>query len=259
MDRTRLPLALTALLLVTFRPAAGQSAPTKGGEAPPASASWEWIPAADAFTPTGELRPDLFVPGYAAMLARHLKANSTGCEQFIVQNLFDESLGRAPLDPLVSASLLILRGRLSHAEAGFYLDLPGTLFTLVPSEVLKIDPRVAARSTFFIFIPEATIQTPIGFICSKARGTARGKNPAPVVGDEVLLFVSLPPINTARDILRVDTETQVVVNRDGRILAPAALERSPDGATKPFASLDDLASEIKMNLHLLDSPKGQLR
>jgi hypothetical protein len=255
MDKVKITITVLALLIVALCSAVEQPTPGNRGTTRVGSASREWIPAAAGFTKTGDLRPDLFTPGARKMLDDNRKANSTGCSQFLVPNLFDPSLAHGSLDDLVSASLLIVRGRLYQAEAGFYLNTPGALFTLLPDEVLKTDGRVYTQSALFVFIPGVTIQTPSGFICSKALPNT----PSPAVGDEVLLFVSLPPLNSAGDILRVDTWSQVVVNHGGHIFAPAAIEPSLDGVRKPFASLDDLAWKITINPHLQDSPKDQLR
>ena len=257
MNWIRTTVAL-AVLVVLVCPASGQPVPGNRGTARPTQASWEWIPAATAFTPEGDFRPDLFSPTWERVFERNREANPTSCTQFFAP--IQEQLPLdAPLDQVVSASWLIVRGRLSHAETGFYIHEPGTLFTLIPSQVLKGGRRIAERTRLFMFIPEATIQTPKGYICSQAPPPPLGQVPIPVVGDEVLAFVSRPAVNIAGNILRVDTWTQLVVKRGTSVLAPASIEPLTDGVRTPYRSLDGLAFEIERNPGVLDSQNGHER
>ncbi len=256
MNWIKTTVALLGLVFVLC-PASGQPVPGNRGTARPTQASWEWIPAATAFTPEGDFRPDLFSPDSERSFERNRKANPTECRYFLAP--VQEPLG-ATLDQLVSESWLVVRGRLSHAEVGFYIHTPGTLFTLVPAQVPKGGRRVAGRTRLFLFIPEATIQTPKGLICSQAPPPADEQvPPLPVVGDEVVAFVSRPAVNIAGDILQVSTWTQLVVKRGATVLAPASIEPLTNGVRTPYASLDDLAFEIERNPGVMESQKGQER
>ena len=258
MSRIRITLALLGLVFVLC-PASGQPVPGNVGTARPTQPSWEWIPAATAFTPEGDFRPDLFSPALERVFEKQRCANPTSCTQWLAPTDGEPGHMDASLDQVVSASWLIVRGQLSHAESGFYIHEAGTLFTLIPSQVLKGGRRIAGRTRLFIFIPEATIQTPRGLICFLAGAPPLGNAPVPVVGEEVLAFVFRPAVNIAGDILRVGGWTQLAVKRGASVLAPASIEPLTDGVRAPYASLDDLAFEIERNPGVLDSQNGQER
>ncbi len=258
MNRIRMALALLGLLFVLC-PASGQPVSGAGETARPPQPSWEWIPAATAFTPEGDFKPGLFSAALERTFERNREANPTNCTVVFAPIPGEEVPMGAPLDKVAAASWLIVRGRLSHAESGFYINKPGTLFTLIPSQVLKGGRRIAGRTRLFLFIQEATIQTPKGLICAQVPLPPLGQVPLPAVGDEVLAFVSRPAVNIAADILRVDTWTQLVVKRGTSVLAPASIEPLTDGVRTPYASLDDLAFEIERNPGVLNSQNGQER
>jgi hypothetical protein len=258
MDTRKAVLALNVLFLIAFSATADQISPSTRSIVPRAdrvSPPLAWIPADAAFTQTGELRADLFSEADQFILNDIRKRNPTQCTVFLGPPPSDLFLRQDSLDALVSSSRSIVRGRLLQRETGFHNGEPGSLFTLRPEAVLKSYGRIAADGTLFLFVPEATIRTSKGLICARTFSEI----PTPVVGDEVLLFVTFDPIDAEQRILKVDTQKELVVIHDGHVFSPAATHALSNGVPKPYSTLDDLEWAIIQNTHVQDFPQGPQR
>lgn len=215
-------------------------------------ATAHWLPASVAVTKTGELRRDLLSRLDLAVIDNNRAKNSTECTTFIGPTPTDQFVDLGSLDSLVASSLTIVRGRVTASEAGFYYGHTGTLYTLQPKPLLKDYGRLGGQSSLSLFIPEATIPTSQGYICARTFSDV----PAPVVGDEVLAFVSLDPADADHRILEVDVHKQLAVAHGHQLFHPAAAAMTREESKRAYSTLDDLESAIRQNKHINDVPMG---
>ena|GEM_PF-2055850 len=211
-----------------------------------------WVPASVAITKTGELRRDIFSRLDLAVIDGNRARNSTGCTTFIGPSPTEEFIDLSSLDSLIANSLTIMRGQVTASETGFYDGRPGTLYAVRPKPLLKHYGHLGDQSSLHVFIPEGTISTSQGYVCARTFSDI----PAPVVGDEVLAFVSLDPIDGKRRILQVDVQKQLVVVHGHQLFHPAAAAVTPDEPRRAYSTLDDLESAIRHNKHINDVPMG---
>jgi hypothetical protein len=209
-----------------------------------------WVPVSAAITKTGELRRDMFSRVDLHEIDAIRAKNSTGCTTFIAPSPSEEFIDLTSLDSLIANSLTIARSRVGASEIGFYDGRPGTLYTLRPGSVLRDYGHFGVQSSLFLFIPEAVIPTSEGIICARTFSDV----PTPVVGDEVLAFVSLDPRDANHSILQVDANRQLVVVHERQLFHPAAVAVTRDQPKRAFLTLDDLESEVRQNKHINDVP-----
>lgn len=249
MNRLRrlLFLLVSLIILSSLVPIASAGVLSPGKRAPA-----HWVPVSVAITKTGELHRALFTEADLAIIDVTRTTNATGCTTFMAAIPSEEHIDLESLDSLVANARTIVRGRITASEAGFYNGHPGTLYTLRPRPLLKHYGQLGAQSSLFLFIPEATIPTSQGYICARTFSDV----PAPVAGDEVLAFVSLDPIDANQSVLEVDAQKQLVVVHEQRLFHSAAASVTRDEPKRAYATLDDLESAIRKNIHIDDLPKG---
>jgi len=210
-----------------------------------------WVSADAAFDSAGNLRPDLFTKSARFTLDNELRQNSAGeCKAFLSGPPLEDFSRRDSLDALISNALTIFEGEVTNTATGFYDGTPGTLFAVSRSNVFKSFGHVASDGDVFLFIAEATIETSHGPICARTFSTT----PTPQVGDHVIVFSSLPPIDAGSRILAVDTDTQLVVSHKGSVYAPLSIQTLASGKRIRYANLNDLSWAIRENPHVQDVP-----
>ncbi len=240
-----LPSSVSLLVLSAALSTTSANAQPPGGREPA-----QWVPVSTAITEAGELRRDLFSRLALRIIDADLARNSTGVTACIGQSSTEEFFDFGSLDGLIANSLTIVRRRVSSSETGFYDGRPGTLYTLQPGPLLKNYGHLGGQSSLFLFIEEALIHTSKGTICARAFSDV----PAPIVGDEVLAFVSRDPIDADHSILQVDAKKQLVVVHERQLFHPAAVAVTRDQPKRAFLTLDDLESEVRQNKHINDVP-----
>jgi hypothetical protein len=155
-----------------------------------------WVSTRVAFDENGDLRPELFEPAFRAILEKNRSANADGgCHT---------ALG-APVGEVASSALTILAGDIVAADTGFYNGTPGTLFQLAVTDIVKSIGRYNDKGRLAqIFIANATITTPHGTICAREPFAAT----IPAVGDHVVVYSSVNPVDVEHRILPVDRFTR---------------------------------------------------
>ena len=173
--------------------------------------------------------------------------NSDRCNIAVGAPVIEDFTPKNSLDTLVGYSLTIIKGRVVAGGAGFDNGTPGTLFALRVDETYKSMRRTATSGPLYFFIAETTIPTTKGVICSKSFSPV----PLPAIGDDVIVFCSVEPIDDEQRILYIEASNQFVLQHDGRLYLPRLTN------TPAPASIDDLGSLIRANPHLHDShPRG---
>jgi hypothetical protein len=120
------------------------------------------------------------------------------------------------LDELTAHAAAIVSGEVLAARQGFFGGQPGTLL-LLDAKYLKGTPAAVV----LFFYPFAEINTTEGAICTKPLGDYL----PPEAGDRLLIFaMSEPVIENGRTILSVNVEHQLIHARQGRTLAPRAVQ-----------------------------------
>ena len=135
---------------------------------------------------------------------------------------------------MTTSALTIVSGDVVGADTGFYNGNSGTLFQIAVHDVAKSIGRFRGEhGTARVFIADATIPTPHGTICGREPFAAA----IPAVGDRVLLFSSFDPIDPERQILPVDAQSQLVIERAGTLYVPAALRGTGSQSIKQLLSV----------------------
>lgn len=199
-----------------------------------------WVSAHSAFGPDGELREELFWNHLGEFLSKSLSKNTDRCNAYVGPPIFEDFTPKNSLDALAGYSLTIVKARVVAAGAGFDNGTPGTLFALRVDETYKSIGNTATSGPLYLFIAETTIPTAKGFICSKSFSPV----PLPAVGDEVIVFCSVEPIDDEQRILHIDESHQFVLQHAGRSYLPRLTD---DPAP---ANIDDLGALIRANPHL---------
>jgi hypothetical protein len=259
MDKLRGLFILNILLLIVcpaakaerIRSSIPSTAARIGARAGSVAPTPIWVSASAAFAKTGELRPELFSRADQVILKQNQKQNSIRCKAFLAPRPSEEFVAKDSLDALVANSLSVVRARLVEREPGFYNGAPGTLFALRPAAFLKSYGRISFTAPLFLFVPEATIQTPNGLICARTFSDI----PLPALGDEVVAFVTSDPIDAEQRILEDDTRKQLDESHEGRVFQPAATEVSSAGVPSSYTNLDNLERAIRENKHIQDLPR----
>ncbi|HEY6141355.1 MAG TPA: hypothetical protein VI670_26670 [Thermoanaerobaculia bacterium] len=246
------------ITLVVFLLAMGGAGLSTGNDKPPSlpavvySASTSvaapplWVSSRVAFDKNGDLRADLFEPGFRTMLEANRAANAEGgCRAALGAPVIEDHAPKGNLDEVTTSALTIVSGDVVGADAGFYNGAPGTLFQIAVHDVAKSMGRFRGeRGIARVFIAEATIPTPHGTICSREPFAAA----IPAVGDRVLLFSSVDPIDAERRILPVEARSQLIIEHAGTLHVPAALRGTGS------QSIKQLLSVVRTNPHINDVP-----
>lgn len=205
-----------------------------------------WVSSRVAFDKNADLRADLFEPGFRATLEENRAANTErGCRVALGAPVIGDYTPKDNLDEVTASALTIVSGDVIGADTGFYNGTPGTLFQVTVRDVAKSlgrfrrEPGIAR-----VFIAEATIPTPHGTICSRESFAAA----IPAVGDRVLLFSSLDPIDAERQILPVDTRSQLIIEHAETLYAPAALRGTASRSIKQLLAI------VRTNPHINEVP-----
>jgi hypothetical protein len=203
-----------------------------------------WVSAHSAFGRNGDLRAELFWDHAAEFLKQSLSKNADRCNAYVGAPVFEDFTPKDSLDALAGYSLTIVKARVVAAGAGFDNGTPGTLFALRVDETYKSIGQTATSGPLYLFITETTIPTAKGFLCSKSFSPL----PLPAVGDDVIVFCSVDPIDDEQRILHIDESHQFVLQHAGRLYLP----RLNDDPLPPNANIDDLGARIRANPHLHD-------
>jgi hypothetical protein len=202
-----------------------------------------WVSARSALNGDGEFRSELFEKHTLEILNKLRRKNSDRCNEALGSPPLEDFTPKDSLDALVSYSPTIIKARVMASDAGFDNGLPGTLFALRVDETYKSVGQAATRGPLYVFIGEATIPTAAGIICSKSF-----RNPPPAVGDEIIVFCSVYPIDNEGRILHVDESHQFVLQHAGRLYLPQLTGDS----LPPATGIEDLGGLIRANPHLHD-------
>lgn len=205
-----------------------------------------WVSSRVAFDKNGDLRADLFEPGFRTMLEKNRAANTDGdCRVALGAPVIGDYTSKGNLDEVTTNALTIASGDVIGADTGFYNGTPGTLFQVAVHDIAKSFGRFRGQQGIArVFIADATIPTPHGTICSREPFAAA----IPAVGDRVLLFSSLNPIDAEREILPIEARSQLIIEHAGTLYVPAALRGTGS------RSITQLLSLVRTNPHIKDVP-----
>lgn len=178
-----------------------------------------WVAGSTAFDTAGNLRDDLFSPPTRARLHQLRDLNPRDCTYAAVAPSLEIHERLDSLHDLASSATSVLAGTVADAEAGFYDGTPGTLFAIDVNTALKRKEGVPSNGTIYLFVGVGEIATPRGRICGRgARGT-----PVPTVGDEVMFFAHLTPLDAAGRIFAVDPRKALFLQSKTELVVPPAL------------------------------------
>jgi hypothetical protein len=221
-------------------------APLIAHRARPSSAPL-WVSARTAFDTNGQLRPELFENSSLRSLRENQLRNGPTCRVALGSPVLEDFTRKSSFDDLVAGALTIVEGSVASADAGFLNGIPGTLFSLNIKETYKSLGNVdSTGNVLHLFIGDATIPTPQGVICSRTLSQV-----PPKVGDDVVIFASVDPIDAEHRILVVEERSQIVVARLGHVYAPFSGGRWPAGCC---TDIHELGSRLLENKHLHDAP-----
>jgi hypothetical protein len=210
-----------------------------------------WVSARAAFRPDGELRAEMFATVPLSMLNDNRRQNSgSECRVVLGSPPLEDFTPKDSFDALVSSALTILEGQVISTDVGFLNGVPGTLVSLRVIETFKSLGHIATKGNIHVFVGEATIPTPTGVICS---GTF-SKVPTPAIGDDVVIFASVEPLDAEHRILSLDDRKQLVVHRLGHVYKPVLSSGAASWPSDCCSDLVDLGSRIRENKHLHDMP-----
>jgi hypothetical protein len=204
-----------------------------------------------AFRANGELRAELFDAVSLRMLNDNRKKNTaTDCREALGSPSIEDFAGKDTFDDLVASASTIIAGRVISTDTGFLNGVPGSLISLRVTETYKSFGRTASKGTIHVFVSEATIPTRTGVICSRTFASI----PTPGVGDDVLIFASIDPLDAERRILVIDERKQLVLQRLDHVYRPRS---SLSGGWPSGCCLDlsELGSRLRENKYLHDAPK----
>ena len=211
---------MIAMIFALTASAAAYEIPLVIHAASPAITIPLWVSSRAAFDLDGRLRADQFAENSRRFINQNIAANSSGsCSVFVSAPPMEQFKPKNSLDALVANSLAIIAGEVIDTDTGFYLGTPGTLYAVRVTDVPKSLGRIAHADPLLVFVPEATIRTPKGTICSRTFTSV----PAPAIADSILIF----SYDDARDVegrlITVDLHSQLVVQRRQQVFAPAAI------------------------------------
>lgn len=165
-----------------------------------------WVSASVAFTPSGDLREDLFSPAGRRRLYTIRDMNGAECTYGTGFPSLGVHTPTGSIELLARHATAIIRGKVVAAEVGFYREHPGTLFSVRVSQRLR-DSDGEPQPTVHLFVGAGEVDTPHGMICGVApRGT-----PLPAVGDDVMFFAPGPPIDSENEIFVIEPDRQLLV------------------------------------------------
>ena len=202
-----------------------------------------WVSAASAFDGTGEFRGQLLEPHSIQFLDSARQKNAGRCNVFTPPPVLEDFTAKDSLDSLAGYSLTIIKARVVAGAAGFDNGIAGTLFALRVDETYKSIGQAATKGPLYVFFGETTISTAKGLICARVFAGV----PLPSVGDDVIVFCSLLPIDDEQRILHIDEGRQLVVQHDGHLYLPRGINKLAP------ADIDDLGALIRDNPHLHES------
>ncbi|HEX8410372.1 MAG TPA: hypothetical protein VF883_16020 [Thermoanaerobaculia bacterium] len=178
-----------------------------------------WIPATEAFTDSGDLREDLFPPHVRAQLHQVRDLNPERCEYAAVAPSLEIFEPVDSLENLAISAESVFSGAIVAAEPGFYDGNPGTLFSIQVDRAFKRGHAASTVPTVSLFLGIGEIKTPRGHICGRGlRGAV-----APNLGDEVLFFAHLAPMDLGGRIFVVEPHKALLVQSKSHLTMPSAL------------------------------------
>ncbi len=196
-----------------------------------------WVSASVAFSEDGELRGEYFESYQRTVFDRNRQSNSSGkCEIFMGAPIMEIFKPMSTLEDLARESESIVAGEIAGSDTGFFAGMAGTLYAIRVSDWLKTLGHTVEGDVIYMFYPEATIPTKQGTLCAK---TFSGL-PPPQAGDRVLVFDYLQAFDRERRILHPEADHMLILERDGKLYVPRALQKSIDGA-----QLDDLIARVR--------------
>ena len=173
-----------------------------------------WVAESAAVDANGDLRTEYFAEHELAMLRRNLARNAAGdCTTFLMQPSLEHQRPEQTLDDVITNSRVIVSGTVTSATPGFFRGLPGTLLALQQTQRLKALVPVSTGETLYVFIPQATIRTRSGALCS----TMHDALPAiPEAGASIVAFVYGSPVDEQNAIFEIDPARHLLVQQRGQ-------------------------------------------
>jgi hypothetical protein len=244
-------LAFAALPARTAHAAKPLQAPLVADRANSTSSVPLWVSARVAFGPDGKLRTDLFTASSLRILNNNLSKNfGSDCREALGSPPLEDFVARDSFDDLVAGALSIIEGHVISTDTGFLNGIPGTLVSIQPAETYKSNGHLATQGNIHVFVGEATIPTRTGVICSRTFSNV----PTPAIGDDVVVFASVDPMDTERRILVLDERKQLVVHHLAHLYRPLLATKGDAWPAGCCADLKDLGFRLRENKHLHDVP-----
>ena len=123
---------------------------------------------------------------------------------------------------LAEQALAIYSGRIEGISQGFFDGLPSSLLQVKVTEVFRSSTLVA-REKVLIPYPFARFKAGASTFCG---GSAALYQPA--IGDQVLVFIYDPPLDTARTLVYPRSPELFFQTAAGRLIVPAPLKTDRD-------------------------------
>lgn len=202
-----------------------------------------WTAARATAGPGGELQLDR-LPEEArfrieTIRSRRGPAESKACLELgpIITDLRPGTVLPQEFDDLVKNSLAILRGRVVGMEPGFFNTEAGLLLKVKIQDRLKSSDRFWNGPHVFVYYPRGDFRVGSTSICKRDPRWPV----VPDLGDELLLFPHVSPIDPEGNTMDTDTSNfEVVLEHAGGLVPPDRLRRDP--VFQAFDTVEALAS-----------------
>ncbi len=200
-----------------------------------------WISRAAAVDDAGQVRWDLFPPGFPDELRRQLdrpdanpwSSSESGCLRTVVS---DGTPPAGSMDEVVGSASAILRGRVSARVEGFAGDLPANLLTITVEETIRDSSALSTGPELYVIYPRGRFTFAGVPLCN---GLA-GFGPVPAVGDRMLLLPREGPVDRNRRVLSPLGEEVFVESRDGLWASEQLWDRDEIRALPSLEALEAL-------------------
>jgi len=218
-----------------------------------------WISQRLATNDRGELDYTQFDSASTAMLKQLIAANDAGransgraaddCYAYSTR----PPAHYAPtdtVDDLIRGAHVIIAGRVTAVEPGFYAGRPGSMIAIsARSADVVSDLPDGDSARYLLFYPRASMRFANGTVCARPREDAL----VPAVGDRVLAFsIDTPFLSGPHAVIFADAVRELVVARGDRLAAPASLR----GIVSGKATFDRLRERV---MRRVEEGNGRLR
>jgi hypothetical protein len=206
-----------------------------------------WVALSKAVTSRGELSTD-YLDQYAlrdlhrvAKADRNRVATNSDTESRICFGERPAEIA-APSDTLADLSAnaqTIVQGKIVQRTLGFFEDRPAALLTVRIDRQLHGDGSVTPQKEILVYYPEAEFRAGDDTYCIRpATHPAR-----PRVGDQILVFAYLAPIDTSGRLIYGQASKHLVFETAaGQLVPPVALRRELEEAR--ITTLDQLFERV---------------